>query len=497
MVLIQNAVAWSVLILIVSGVACAALSGKVAKWVATFAVAVVGVMNIFLLKYFLDGGEYFRYSMGHYGAPVGNELRSGPLEAAMCVVFCFVMLLSIMGGRKHIEEDIKGKKQNLYYISAIFLLCSMIALVNTNDLFTAYVFIEINTITACGIILAKEGKTALAASTRYLIMSLVGSGMFLIGICIMYGATGHLLMEPIRDFVAGIDPSSREMIPVQVSIALFAVGMALKSALWPFHSWLPEAHSSATATSSALLSGLVLKAYIFLLVKVIYRVLGIKLLSQNPIFDVLLILGAGAMIMGSVNAIREKDLKRMLAYSSVGQIGYIYLGLGMGTLAGLSAAVIQILAHASTKAMLFIASGGIMDVSGGSKKFKDIEGAGKRDLFAGIAFIVGSLSMIGIPLFAGFATKYVIASAAIELAGVREWIAIIAIVVSAILTTIYYVNAVLILFGGKDNSKKPEGFKYSTEYIIAMVVFIVLNIAIGLNINNLIKLVELGFSMFA
>lgn len=496
MLLVQNVVSWSVLALIVMGVLCAALPAKIAKWVASFASLAVGVMNIFLLKYFLAGGESYTYSMGHYGAPFGNELKSGPIEALLSIVFCFVMFFSIMGGRKHIEEDIKGRKQNLYYVSVIFLLCSMIALVNTNDLFTAYVFIEINTITACGIILAKEGKQSLAASTRYLVMSLVGSGLFLIGICIVYGATGHLLMVPIREYIeAGMSESS--VFAVQVAIALFAVGMALKSALWPFHSWLPEAHSSATASSSAMLSGLVLKAYIFLLIKVIYRVLGIDLLSNNPIFDILLIFGAGAMIMGSVNAIREKDIKRMLAYSSVGQIGYVYLGIGMGSLAGIEAAVIQITVHAATKAMLFISSGGIMDVSGGSKKFKDIVGAGKRDPFAGVAFTVGSFSMIGIPFFAGFVTKYSLVGAAVALSGWRMYIALIAIIVSTLLTAIYYIMALVTLFGGENNSERPEGYKFNVEYIIAIVAFVIINFAIGLNTEWIVNIVRLGFMSFA
>ncbi len=498
MLLIQNAVSWSVLILIIAGAVCAVIPGRAAKRLSAVVVFITGLMNIALLKYFLDGGQAYRYAMGHYGAPVGNELRSGALEAASCVLFCFVLFLSVLGGINHIEEDVKGKKQNLYYVSVIFLLCSMIALVNTNDLFTAYVFIEINTITACGIIVAKEGKQTLAAAIRYLIMSLVGSGLFLIGVCIMYGATGHLLMEPIRDYVeSNIAGNARAMVPVQVSMALFAVGMALKSALWPFHSWLPEAHSSATSGSSALLSGLVLKAYIFLLIKLIYRVLGIELLSGNPIFDILLLFGAAAMIMGSVNAIREKDLKRMLAYSSVGQIGYIYLGIGMGNLAGIQAAVIQLLVHAVTKAMLFISSGGIMEVSGGSKKFKDITGAAKRDPFAGAAFLAGSLSMIGIPLFAGFVTKYSLVYAAAELTGWRMYLSFTAIIVSTLLTAVYYLMALINLFGAAEERPDKERVRFKPSYVCAIALFILINIAIGLNTEWLLDVIHLGFSMFA
>lgn len=498
MQLIQNAVSWSVLWLIVIGALCAVLPGKIAKWLTAAATFVIAVMNIFLLKYFLDGGEAYRYGMGHYGAPFGNELRSGALEAAVSAIFCIVLFLSLMGGMKHIEEDIKGKKQNLYYISVAFLLCSMIALVNTNDLFTAYVFIEINTITACGIIIAKEGKQTLAAATRYIIMSLVGSGLFLIGVCIMYGATGHLLMEPIRHYIENnIAGDPRSMLPVQVSMALFAVGMALKSALWPFHSWLPEAHSSASASSSALLSGLVLKAYIFLLIKLIYRVFGISLLSGNPIFDILLIFGAAAMIMGSVNALREKDLKRMLAYSSVGQIGYVYLGIGMGTLVGIQAAVIQIIVHAVTKAMLFIASGGVMDASGGSKKIKDIAGACRRDPVAGAAFAAGSLSMIGIPLFAGFVTKYSLVYAAAELSGWRMQLSFFAIIASTLMTAIYYIMALVVLFDDAEKGRASKAVHINCGYIAAILIFIAANIAIGLNTDWLLQLVQRGFSMFA
>ena len=497
MLLVQNVPSWSILSLIICGVISAALPKQAARYLAWISSLAVGCMNIWLCRYFLAGGKEFTYSMGHYGAPFGNELRAGLLESGTAVIFCFVMFLSLIGGYSHIKHDVPDKKGSLYYVSTTFLLCSMLALVYTNDLFTAYVFIEINTITACGIIVSRDNRKALAAAIRYLIMSLVGSGLFLLGICIMYGTTGHLLMEPMRDFVLALPKGSTSLVAVNVAMALFAVGMALKSALWPFHNWLPEAHSNATATSSALLSGLVLKAFIFLLIKVMYRVMGIRFGDMHEILDVLLVFGAAAMIMGSVNAIREKDLKRMLAYSSVGQIGYIYLGIGMGSLAGIQAAVIQILVHAITKGMLFISSGGIMDVSGGSKKMKDIRGAGLRDPFAGAAFFVGSMSMIGIPFFAGFTEKYALVWGAVQQSGWRMNVCLIAIIDSTLLTAIYYIMVLSVILRGDGRPHERMKAKTNPAYVIAIIIFIVLNIATGVNIDLLMNLIRQGFAMFA
>ena len=136
--------------------------------------------------------------MGHWPAPWGNEIRGGPLEALMATMFCIVMGFSVLGGLGNIFEDVPKKKQYLYFLMMNLLLCSMIALIYTNDMFTAYVFIEINTLAACAIVMAKEGGETIVATIRYLIMSLLGSGLFLMGIALLYNITGHLLMESLH-----------------------------------------------------------------------------------------------------------------------------------------------------------------------------------------------------------------------------------------------------------------------------------------------------------
>ena len=212
-------------------------------------------------------------------------------------------------------------------------------------------------------------------------------------------------MESLSVAVSQLLATKTYLFPLAVVTTLFSLGLAIKSACFPFHTWLPDAHGNATVTSSSVLSGLVLKGYIFLLIKIFYRVLGLNIIFEAKALNILFIFGIFAMLYGSYKAMREKDLKRMLAYSSVAQVGYIYCGIGLGTTAGFTAACFQMIVHALTKPMLFIATGGFMDVSNGSKKFKDLKGAGRRDLVSGIAFVVGSLSMIGIPFFAGFGTK--------------------------------------------------------------------------------------------
>ena len=177
-------------------------SGWLAQKINMAIIAIVGGMNVALLCTLLaNGGESMTYMMGHFPAPFGNEIRFGPLEAIMAISFCLVMGMSILGGLKDIYHDIRPGKQNLYFLMINLLLCSLLALIYTNDMFTAYVFIEINTLVACAIVMSKDSGETIVATIRYLIMSLLGSGLFLMGLSMLYGITGHLLMVPLQDSI--------------------------------------------------------------------------------------------------------------------------------------------------------------------------------------------------------------------------------------------------------------------------------------------------------
>ena len=305
-------------------------------------------------------------------------------------------------------------------------------------------------------------------------------------------------MQPMAAGIQELFASGDYAFPLTVTVGLFSVGMALKSALWPFSAWLPDAHSSATAASSGILSGLVIKSYIILLIKIFYRILGPEEILSSGITDVLFVFGIGAMICGSFYALKEKDIKRMLAYSSVAQVGYIYAGIGLGTRAGMLAACVQILVHAATKPMLFCTSGGLMSVSGGSRRFEDLRGAGRRDPLSGIAFGVGALSMIGIPLFAGFVTKLFLTRALLSLVSWKLWAGLFALVFSTVLNALYYLPAVSLLFA-KRRDDRFSGIRASLcpSYLFAILVFIVLNLLIGCFSGSVTRIIETGLSVLS
>ncbi|GAB6159547.1 complex I subunit 5 family protein [Howardella ureilytica] len=417
--------------------------GKAACTVNLASVIFTGALNAALLVNLVQNDASFTYMMGHFPAPFGNELKAGPYEALIATVFCFVMALSIIGGLRNVFEDVKSKKQYLYFIMLDLLLCSLLALTYTNDMFTGYVFIEINTIASCAIVMAKDSGKTIVATTRYMIMSAIGSGLFLLGISMLYGITGHLLMEHLGESVRMLWASGQYTIPLVTVIGIVSVAIAIKSALYPFHSWLPSAHASATSTSSSILSGLVLKGYIVLLIKSVYRVFTPEIMQESHIADVLLVLGVLGMMMGSVNALRERHLKRMAAYSSVAQIGYIFMGIGINSEIGIIAATLHIISHAITKPMLFLSATGLANVSGHSYDFKKLRGAAHKNKLAGIAFTIGGLSMIGIPLFAGFVSKLFFSVGAIESDWFRLPIVLVALAVSTALNAVYYLGAII------------------------------------------------------
>lgn len=495
--MIRNFPAASILLCLFAGIITSGLKQKAARMVNTLLLLTVTGLSACVLIYTCMQGEAFVFVMGKFPAPWGNEIRAGVLEALLAFFFCIIMLFSMWGGIKKLFDEVETGKMSLYYVLADLLLSSLLALVYTNDLFTAYVFVEINTITACGLIMIRQNGRTLEAAARYMIMSLLGSGLLLLGICMLYDLTGHLLMSSIQTEVAFLASEGMYRVPLLVTIALMSVGLAIKSALFPFHSWLPDAYGYSTVSSAAILSSLVSKGYIFLLIKIIYRIIGFHVFGDSRMIDILFVFGLMGMIFGSLSAIKENDIRRMIAFSSVAQIGYIYMGIGMGTQAGMTASIFHILSHAATKSLLFIAAIGLTDVSGGSRHFVDLTGAAYRNKWAGVTFTVGSLSMVGVPMFSGFISKLLFAQAAVQNQG-KMLPALIVLAISTILNAIYFMKTVIRIYTPVEKTGyETITFKHMRLYAVVLVCFIILNVILGVSSQPVVDLIEQGLSMFA
>ena len=494
---VQNFPAISILLCLFAGIISSGLERKAARGLSRALLIAELFLNGSTLLYVLGTGEAFVYVMGKFPAPWGNEIRAGVLEALVALFFCIIMLLSLEGGVKKLADEVEEGKTYLYYVLCDLLLSSLLALVYTNDLFTAYVFVEINTIAACGLIMIRQNGRTIEAAARYMIMSLLGSGLLLMGICMLYDLTGHLLMSNIKEQVAMISEVGEYRIPLLVAIALISVGLSIKSALFPFHAWLPDAYGYSTVSSAAILSSLVSKGYIFLLFKIVYRVIGFEVFYSSRIIDILFIFGLMGMIFGSLSAIKENDIRRMIAFSSVAQIGYIYMGIGMGTQAGMSASVFHILSHAATKSLLFIAAIGLTEVSDGSRQFIKLTGAAYRNKWAGVAFTMGAVSMVGVPLFSGFISKLLFAQAAVQ-NQMKMLPALIVLGISTILNAIYFMKTVIRIYTPvEDFEFETVTFRNMKIYAAALVCFIALNVFLGVSSQPIVDLIEQGLAMFS
>ena len=520
MVIVTSFPLFTILLSLFSGVLCLLLKGRTAKRY-TFALELVLTgMAAAVLAYVVQTGREFTYTMGEFPAPWGNEIRAGVLEALMAMSFMVIMMSSILAGWKFLIIDIDETKINLYFVLINLMTAALMAMIWTNDIFTGYVFLEILTLTSCGILIVREiGRTTLAA-VRYMCLNLLGSGLFLLGVVLLYDITGHLLMVPMHQTIAEIFYSDAAMKPVTLALGVLTIGLSIKSGLFPFNFWMPDTYGWATPTSAAVLSALVSKAYIFLLFKIYYRVVGPQIFETLPIRKIIFILGILSMIFGSISAMRKKSINRMVAFSSAAQIGYIYMGIGIGGTLGYAAAMFQILAHAFTKSLLFLTTPRLAEVSGDSLLFKNLQGSGIRRPDAGLFFLVGALSMVGIPVFAGFSAKLFFALAAADADNMKIlFLTMVALAVSSVLNALYFIRTLIRIYssgrGGADISapqqfaqmhnlesdvpdsrERVETAAEHLEYWIPMLALVAANLFLGLNSSAVADLIQRGLMMF-
>lgn len=372
------------------------------------------------------------YTFGGFAPPLGIGFHIDGLGAMMALLIsCAGAIASIYSGHA-LAAEVRAEKHTL--VQAGFLLCQsgLLGLVSTGDAFNAFVFLEVSSIGAYALVAIGESRDrrALPAAFNYLIMGTIGATFYLIGLGFLYAATGTLNMADMAARLATLSDST----VVQAGFAFIVVGLGIKAAMFPLHGWLPGAYAYAPSLVSIFLAATATKASLYLLARFVFDVFPHDAaFGQAFIHWVLAPLGATAAIVCSLQAIFEKEVRRILAFSSVAQVGFILLGLSVGAASGFSGAMLYLLAHALLKMTLFMAIGGLA-LSLRFRTLEDIAGIARDAPWSATALAIGAASLAGAPLTVGFLAKWRLIEDALQ-AG-QVWIVVV-LAVASLLTLLY------------------------------------------------------------
>jgi len=361
-----------------------------------------------------------------------------------------------------------GAKAN-YHALLLVMVAGMNGLVLSQDLFSVYIFLEVAAVASYALVAYGLEAEELEASFKYLMLSVVASAAVLVSIAILYGMTGALGFDEVAAGLRLLDAN----VVVGVAAALFLMGFGLKAALMPFHAWLPDAHPSAPAPISAILSGLLIKVSgVYAITRIFFHVLGMTpALSQ-----ILMWLAAVSIVLAAFLALGQTDMKRMLAYSSISQVGYVVLGIGLGTPLGVAGGLFHLFNHALAKSLLFFTSGSVQQATG-TRNLNEMGGLAKRMPWTAGTNLVGSLSIAGVPPLGGFWSKLVIIIALVQSG--EAALAVIAVLAS-VLTLWYYLILQRKAFFGKLAEQWARVKEAPFWMTAASVILAVLVIGVGL-----------------
>lgn len=434
-----------------------------------------------LLKVMQEGP--LTYAVGNWPPPIGIELVADPLSAFFLVTVNLVSLLVLF-------QAAFGSRQpfsSAYGACVMLMLGGFAGIIGTGDLFNLFVFLELSSLAGYAILGTGGGRAAHAAF-RYLLMGTLGASFYLLGLGFLYAETGSLNMVDLGLILetVGLGTAGR------MALVMMVIGICLKMALFPLHQWLPDTYTFAPPLSTALVAPIGTKVAVYVLIRIYFDLFPDNLDGWSfPLLPILMVAAMIAILWGSIMAIAQADLKRMFAYSSVAQIGYIALGIGLANPFGLIGAVLHVLNHAVMKACLFLFSARIEEDTGARPKVGDLtRHLSQRYPFAAAGFTAAAISMIGLPPLAGFFSKWYLLLGCLE---ANWWIGIAVILASSLLNAAYFFRILERLYlkpASGDTAKSSTRFRFSPANA-AILLLAVLLLAIGLfNVSIVENLIQ-------
>jgi len=418
-------------------------------------------------------GDPISYFMGDWPAPWGIEYRVDVLAAFVLLIVSGIGAVIMFFAPGSISKEIPEDRAYLFYTMYLLTLAGLLGMAITGDMFNLFVFLEISSLATYVMISLGQSRQAMSAAFRYLILGTVGATFYVIGVGYMYQMTGTLNMADLAQRL----PEVAETRTILVAIGFLTIGIALKVGMFPIHTWLPNAYAYAPSVVTAFLAATATKVAIYVLLRVYFTVFGVEAIAGFPLDEGILILGLVAIVAMSAVAIFQSDVKRLLAYSSVAQVGYIVIGISLLTTVGIAASIIHVFNHALMKAALFLVLGCVF-YRVGSVNVKDMAGLGRAMPLTMAAFVLAGLSLVGVPLTVGFVSKWYLVVASIEK---EYWIVVALILFSSLLAVIYFWKVVEVAYFTPREDGAAQVTEAPAVMLIPMWILVGANIFFGIN----------------
>ncbi|MFH0944857.1 MAG: monovalent cation/H+ antiporter subunit D family protein [Planctomycetota bacterium] len=427
-----------------------------------------GVCCLILSRVLADG--VITYSLGNWEPPIGIEFRIDILNAYLLPLVSGIGAVVMTYAPRSLAAEVPESRHGSLYATYLLCLTGLLGMTITGDAFNVFVFLEISSLSMYAMVSMGPDRRALMAAFRYLVMGTLGGMFYLIGVGLLYMMTGTLNMA---DLAARL-PAVGENRTVLAGFAFLSVGLGLKIALFPLHLWLPNAYAYAPSAVTSFLAATATKVSVYMVLRFLFTIIGISVLYDRFLLgDILQALGLIGIFVASTVAIFQTNVKRMLAYSSIAQIGYIVLGISFGSATGLTGSLVHVFNHALMKGGLFMVLGCIAFRTG-TVDLDDLKGMGRRMPWTMMAFVLGGLGMIGVPLTVGFVSKWYLVLAALE--DGSAWIAVL-LLLSSLLAVIYIWRVVEVAYfqqppeGESGRCEAPLGLLIPTWVMIGATLF--------------------------
>ncbi len=473
---VDHMAALQVAIPLISAPICALLRGGRLPWLLALAVSWFALYaSISLLTQVMDSGP-ISYHMGNWAPPFGIEYRVDAINAFVLMIVSGISAIALPYARRSIAHEIDPRRHGQFYTAYLLCLTGLLGVTITGDAFNIFVFLEISSLSTYVLVAsgARKDRRALTAAYNYLILGTVGATFFVIGVGLLYMVTGTL---NIADLAERLKPLADNRV-VQAGFAFVIVGMGLKLAMFPMHTWLPNAYTYAPSAVTVFLAATATKVSVYVVLRFLFTVFGPTYGFVPLTFEfIFLPLAILAMFAGSTAAIFQSNLKRLFAYSSVAQLGYMVLGVALGNIAGLTATVLHLFNHALMKGALFMALGCVA-LRIGAVTIDGVRGLGREMPWTFAAMVGAGLSLIGVPATVGFISKWHLILGAVSNGW---WPVVVLIVASSLLAVIYIWKIVEAAYIGQAPEGRAPVAEAPLSMLVPLWVLVLANFYYGIN----------------